>query len=136
MAAYEIAVSLRVKDYFYLEKSAESAVAGHFTTFLEALPAFCSAVAFGYTVSTEKLNEHLATYQKTAEEAEKRYRLMLIRHDAGTDTVVLENARSDSEYDGEDTVVSCGELTEDELNTLSRHGIEPEEDSFGTYFEV
>ena len=136
MAAYEITVSLRAKDFFYSENNAASSVSGHFNTFSEALPVFCEAVAFGFQVNTEKLSEILCRYGKKAVDVEKSYSLRLVRHDIGTDMTVLENTRSDSDDEGESTVVSCSGLNEEELGTLATHGIEPEEDSFGTYFEV
>lgn len=136
MLEYEIAVTLRVKDYFYTEKNAASSVSGHFTTFAEAFPAFCTAVSFGFTVKQDNLNARLCGYRKKAEDVDKDYRLTLIRHECDFDTIILENLRSDSDYEGESTVVSCNTLDETELGILARHGLVPEEDSFGSYFEL
>lgn len=136
MAAYEITVSLRAKDYFYTENNAVSPAAGPFDTFSEALSAFCEAVAFGYEVDKDALNKQLGKYHKSSRDVDVSCRLSLIRHGSESDVTVLENVRSDSDYEGEDAVVACGELNEDELAALSRRGIEPEEDSFGSYFEV
>lgn len=136
MTMYEIAVTLCAKDYFYTEKKAKTHAASEHYSFEEALCAFCEAIAFGYSVDTEELKTHLSRYGKKPDEVDKSYRLMLIRHDGDADTVLFENTRSDSDYEGEDTVVSCYALHEEELGILARHGIEPEEDSFGSYFEV
>ena len=136
MAAYEIAVSLQVKDYFYSEKKAVSSVSAGFDTFSAALTAYCEAVSFGYTVNTDALRKHLAAYRKKPEDVEQVCRLMLIRHENGLDTVILENLRSDSGYEENDSVISCNALNREELAVLSAHGVEPEEDSLGSYFEV
>lgn len=132
MAAYEIAVSLRVREYLYTESRAVSPAAGDYDSFEEALLAFCDAVSFGYAADTQALDRHLASYGKKARDVDKSLRLLLLRHE-DEDVTVFENIRADGE---EDPVISCGELTEEEADVLFRHGVEPEEDSLGSYFEV
>lgn len=132
MAAYEIAVSLRVKDYYYTENRAVSPVSDTFDSFEPALLAFCEAAAFGYSIDTKALEEHLATLGKKVSDVSVLCRLMLLRH-GGETVTVLENECADGE---EDPVISCGPLNEEEEDILLRHGVEPEEDSLGSYFEI
>lgn len=136
MPVYEISVSLRAKDYFYTENKAESSAAGRYTSFSEAFFAYCEAIAFGYSINTEKLAQQLREYNKMPEQVDISCKLSLIRREGFSDSVLLENERSDSAYEGESNIVACGSLSEEENNVLSQHGIELEEDSFGSYFEI
>lgn len=136
MVEYEIAVTLRVEEYFYTEKNAVSSVSGRYSSFADAFPAYCEAVTFGYTVNEDKLNAHLAKYNKRASQVDCTGRLMLIRHEEYSDPVILENKRSDLNYDSDEGFVACADLKEEEIEVMRSHGIELEEDSFGPYISL